>query len=151
MSQSLAAVNIHAIFSTKDRRPWLSVAEQRTSMNALLSAVSNRLDCPVIATGGTEDHVHVLFALSRKVTLMEWAKEVKRVSTLEWKKNPAHPQDFAWQNGYAMFSVSESQMATVQRYIANQEEHHKKLNFQDELRALLTRHKGEWDEKYLWG
>ena len=59
-------------------------------------------------------------------------------------------RDFEWQGGYADFSVSESNFEQVKRYIANQEEHHRKTNFQDELRALLTRHRIEWDEEHIW-
>lgn len=150
MPQSLAAINIHAVFSTRERTPFFASPEARTGMHALLASVSNRLDCPVLAVDGTDDHVHILFSLSRKMAPMDWVKELKRVSALEWKTNPNHPQDFAWQNGYGMFSVSASQLDAVQRYIADQEEHHKKQGFQDEFRALLKKHHIEWDETYVW-
>ena len=58
--------------------------------------------------------------------------------------------DFEWQGGYADFGVSQSNLEQVTRYIANQEKHHKKMSFQDELRALLRKHNLEWDERYLW-
>jgi len=58
--------------------------------------------------------------------------------------------DFEWQGGYADFSVSESNLEQVKRYVASQEEHHRKISFQDELRILLRRHRIEWDERYVW-
>jgi hypothetical protein len=74
---------------------------------------------------------------------------VKRVSNL-WL-NEKHPiRDFEWQDGYADFSVSASTLEMVKKYIANQQYLHRKMNFQDELRALLRRHDIEWDERYIW-
>jgi putative transposase len=58
--------------------------------------------------------------------------------------------DFEWQRGYADFSVSQSNLEEVKRYIANQEDHHRKISFQDEVRALLRRHRLDWDERYFW-
>jgi hypothetical protein len=77
-------------------------------------------------------------------------KELKRVSNL-WlqEQGPAYA-DFQWQGGYADFSVSQSNLEEVTKYIAGQEEHHRKLSFRDELRALLRRHETEWDERYVW-
>ena len=59
-------------------------------------------------------------------------------------------RDFEWQGGYAAFSVSASRLAEVKKYIANQEHHHRKMNFQDELRTLFRKHDVEWDERYVW-
>ena len=76
-------------------------------------------------------------------------KELKRVSNL-WLKKEHGLLTFEWQGGYADFSVSESNVEQVKRYIANQEQHHRKIGFQDELRSLLQRHRIEWDERYVW-
>ena len=78
------------------------------------------------------------------------AKEVKRSSSLWLKTKSPALADFAWQSGYGIFSVGFSQIESVRDYIAGQEEHHRKVGFQDELRALLRRHEIEWDEKYVW-
>jgi len=67
-----------------------------------------------------------------------------------WLQNKYSLQDFAWQGGYADFSVSASNLETVKKYIANQKCHHRKMNFQDELRALLRRHEVDWNERYIW-
>ena len=80
----------------------------------------------------------------------DWVKELKRVSSLWLKERSADLALFAWQNGYAAFSVSHSRLESVLRYIREQEQHHLKMTFQDELRALLRKHEVQWDERYLW-
>ena len=77
-------------------------------------------------------------------------KELKRVSNARLKERGRDFANFEWQGGYAAFSVSQSNLEPVKHYIATQEEHHQKMNFQDELRALLRKHEIEWDEKYMW-
>src|SRR5438477_12957135 len=83
------------------------------------------LECPPIITGGMEDHIHLLARFGRTITQAEWVKELKRVSNL-WLKEQFHPSAFEWQAGYADFSVSQSSLEQVKRYIMSQEEHHKK-------------------------
>jgi REP-associated tyrosine transposase len=97
-----------------------------------------------------EDHVHLLARLGRNITQAAWVKELKRVSNRWLKEQGRTYGDFRWQGGYAGFSVSLSNVERVKRYIANQEEHHRELDFQDELRALLRKHNVEWDERYVW-
>jgi putative transposase len=100
--------------------------------------------------GGVEDHVHALFSLSKNHALEKIVEEVKKGSS-KWMKNegPRIPE-FFWQRGYAAFSVSQSMVEAVKRYIQNQEKHHRKMSFQDELRELFQRHDIEFDERYLW-
>jgi len=149
MPQSLSAVYVHLVFSTKERRPFLRDETIRAALHSYLGGISKQLECPPIIVGGADDHVHLLARFGRKITQAEWVKELKRVSNLWLKKE--HPiQGFEWQGGYADFSVSESNIEQVRRYIAQQPEHHKKINFQDELRLLLKRHRVEWDERYIW-
>jgi putative transposase len=150
MSQSLSVVYIHLVFSTKERRPWLRDKPTRDALHSYLGGVSKQLDCPPILVGGVEDHVHLLARFGRTITQAEWVKELKRVSNLWLKERGRDYADFEWQGGYADFSVSQSNLEQVKQYIANQEEHHRKVGFQDELRALLRKHEIEWDEKYVW-
>jgi len=150
MPQSLAAVHIHLVFSTKERRPYLSDKATRDALHAYMGGVSNRIDCPTIRIGGVADHVHLLASLGRTCSQADWVKELKRVSSLWLKKRSAEYSDFEWQRGYATFSVSQSNLERVRQYIDRQEERHQQAAFQDELRALLLRHGMTWDEKYLW-
>lgn len=150
MPQSLSVVYLHLVFSTKDRRPWLRDRQIREALHGHLGEVSKRLDCPPILVGGVEDHVHMLTQFGRTITQAGWVKEVKRVSSRWLKEQAGDLAGFEWQGGYANFSVSQSNLDQVRDYIANQEEHHRKLSFQDELRALLRKHELEWDERYAW-
>ena len=150
MPQSLSAVYIHLVFSTKERQPFLRDRDTRASLHAYLGGISKTLDCPPIIVGGVEDHVHLLARFARTITQAEWVKELKRVSNLWLKEQSRDYADFQWQGGYADFSVSPSNLERVKKYIANQEDNHRKLSFQDELRALLRKHKVEWDERYVW-
>ncbi len=150
MPQSLSAVYIHLVFSTKDRRPLLRDKVTRDALHSYLGGISKQLDCAPIQIGGVEDHVHLLVRFGRTITQAEWVKELKRVSNLWLKERGRNYADFEWQGGYADFSVSQSNLEQVKQYIAGQEEHHRKIGFQDELRAFLRKHEIEWDEKYVW-
>ena len=92
----------------------------------------------------------VLARFGRTITQADWVKELKRVSNLCLKERGRDYADFEWRGGYADFGVSQSNLEQVTQYIANQEEHHRRMSFQDELRALLRKHEIEWDEKYVW-
>ena len=150
MPQSLSAVYVHLIFSTKDRRPLLRNNEVREALHANLGGISKQLECPPIRVGGVEDHVHLLARFGRTITQAEWVKELKRVSNLWMKEQGREYTDFQWQGGYADFSVSKSNLEQVKEYIETQEEHHRKVSFQDELRALFRKHEIEFDERYVW-
>ena len=149
MPQSLSAVYIHLVFSTKERRPFLRNKTIRNSLHSYLGGISKKLECAPIITGGMEDHVHLLARFGRTITQAEWVKELKRVSNL-WLKEQYSIRDFEWQGGYADSSVSASNLEYVKKYITNQEQHHRKMNFQEELRTLLRRYQVEWDERYIW-
>lgn len=147
MPQSLSAVYIHLVFSTKERRPYLRDNATREALHAYLGGISKTLDCPPIIVGGVEDHVHLLARFGRTITQAEWVKELKRVSNL-WLKGKGQP--IQWQGGYAAFSVSQSNLEAVRTYVADQAAHHQRLSFRDELRALLRKHDVDFDERYVW-
>jgi REP element-mobilizing transposase RayT len=149
MPQSLSAVYVHLVFSTKGRRPYLRDRVGREELHSYLGGISKTLECLPIIVGGVEDHVHLLARLGRTITQADWVKELKRVSSSWLEEQSGADASFAWQGGYACFSVSESNLAEVERYIANQESHHQRMSFQDELRALLERHQISWDERYV--
>ena len=105
---------------------------------------------PVVLMNSIEDHIHILFRLSRTITISSAVEEVKKLSSKWLKTQSAALQSFAWQNGYGAFSVSESNVPAVCEYIANQREHHRINTFQDEYRAMLKRHGIQYDERYVW-
>ena len=158
--QSLAKILVHTVFSTKDRRPFLRDPALRAALHEYLGGISKRLECAPLRIGGVEDHVHLLARLGRTMAQAEWIKELKRASNLWLKEQPTPPSaadgpsaplgEFAWQSGYACFSVSVSNLDAVTSYIDGQAEHHQRVSFQEELRALLARHGEHWDEQYVW-
>ena len=148
MPQSLTNVLVHVVFSTKERRALLQNPDLRTDMHSYLAGICANLKCPAIIVGGATDHVHLLFDQSRNATLADLVKEVKRSSSLWAKTKSPQWNLFQWQSGYSAFSVSQSQKNRVRVYIETQEEHHRKLSFQDEFRLLLKRHGVTFDEKH---
>jgi REP element-mobilizing transposase RayT len=147
MAQSLARVIVHLVFSTKQRSPVLT-DDVRAELHPYLVGVLRNHDCPPIQVGGVEDHVHLLFGLSRTMTIAQVAERVK-TSSAKWIKSK-WPGDFAWQGGYGAFSVGAREKDGVVAYIRNQEAHHRKVSFQDELRSILDQAGVEFDERYLW-
>jgi len=148
MAQSLALVLVHIIFSTENRSPFLQSTEVRSQAHAYLTGTLRALDCIPLEVGGVADHVHILCGLSRKISLAVLVKNLKTSSTRIVK---GKGQDaFSWQSGYGAFSGSQSARESVFSYIAKQEIHHRKINFQDEFRALLNKHQIRFEERYVW-
>jgi REP element-mobilizing transposase RayT len=149
MSQSLVKNLIHLVYSTKHREPLILKAHQN-ALFAYQAGIFKQWESPSLVIGGMEDHVHTLFALSKNYPLKKLVEEVKKGSSKWMKSDGPRVQQFSWQAGYAAFSVSQSSVETARRYIEKQEEHHRKMSFQDELRTLFKRHGVEFDERYVW-
>jgi putative transposase len=149
MPQSLASVLIHLVFSTHGRVPVLQ-PPIRSDLHAYMAGVLRRIGCTPIQVGGVEDHVHALFALSRTLTLADAVETLKTSSTRWLKTQGSEFTTFRWQSGYGAFSVSRSQLTTLMHYIETQDDHHRTLRFQDELRLILRRADMPYDERYLW-
>lgn len=149
MPQSLARMITHVIFSTKHRRPSIS-PEVRDRLNAYLGGILKTLDCAPIKINSASDHVHILCCLSKNVALAKVVEEVKKGSSKWIKTQGDEFGQFYWQAGYGASSVSQSQVRSVSQYIAGQQEHHRKMTFKEEFRAFLTRHRIEYDERYVW-
>jgi REP element-mobilizing transposase RayT len=150
MPQSLANVLLHIVFSTKNRAPFLKSKEIHEDLNAYMVGTLKNIECPSLITNTVEDHLHCLCQLSRKLSIAQLIEEMKTESSIWLKKQSPSLQEFYWQSGYGAFSVSQSNVPTVKAYIANQDEHHRKMTFQEEFRLLLQRHNIEFDERYVW-
>ena len=149
MPQSLAKVYVHIIFSTKNRVPIIS-NNIRNELYAYISGILINLKSDVIKINGTQDHLHILCTIPRTVTIAKVLEEVKKSSS-RWIKTKGSPwNQFAWQDGYGIFFVSSSEVQDTISYIENQEKHHQKLSFKDELRIFLNEYGVEYDERYLW-
>ena len=123
MSQSLVKNLVHLIYSTKHRNLWIPTAIQ-PDLYAYQAGIFKEWDSPALAIGGVEDHVHALFSLSKNHALKKIVEEVKKGSSKWMKLDGRSVPDFHWQDGYAAFSVSQSSVEEVRRYIENQAEHH---------------------------
>jgi putative transposase len=150
MAQSLAKIVVHTVFSTQGRLPFFHDLGLREEMHRYLGGIMSRLDCQPIIVGGTDDHVHLLGSLSRTCEAAMMVKELKRGSSVWLKTKLPDLHDFAWQNGYGIFSIGYSQIESARSYIREQEEHHRRVSFQDEFRQLLQRYEMQFDERYVW-
>jgi len=150
MGQSLAQIYIHVIFSTKNRQPFLQDVEFRPKLHAYLAGICRKKDCPALTAGGVEDHVHILCRLGKTIELATLLRELKRGSSLWVKEQRPNLSDFHWQDGYGAFSVSPGHVADLKKYIAKQEEHHRRESFQDEFRRICKKYGIEIDEQYAW-
>jgi putative transposase len=150
MPQSLANVLLHVVFSTKNRAPFLQDPAFRQELNGYMVGTLQRIECPSLIVRTVEDHLHCLLQLSRTLSIAKLIEAMKVDSSAWIKRKSPDLADFYWQSGNGAFSVSQSNVEQVKSYIANQEEHHRRISFQDELRALLRRHEIEFDERYVW-
>ena len=145
--QSLSHLIVHAVFSTKDRRPFLNSEEIRIEIYAYMAGILKKLQCHPIKIGGVDDHVHILSSLSKNIAFADMIGRVKGSSSKRLREKGI--LGFGWQNGYGAFSVSESNVEAVTAYIPDQAEHQRKFSYQQEVRELLKRHRVAFDERYL--
>jgi len=150
MSQSLSKMWTHLIFSTRHRYPFLSDKATREQTHKYIAGILRKHDCPTLLVGGVVDHVLALFSLSKNHSIAEIVYQVKRSSSKWIKTEGGEYKKFHWQNGYGAFSVSQSHVEQVRKYIAGQEGHHRRVTFQDEFREFIRRYEVDYDERYLW-
>jgi putative transposase len=149
MGQSLTKNYLHIVFSTKYRLPQIGCAIEAELYN-YLGGICKKPECQPIIVGGYTDHIHILCLLSKKITLMKLLEELKSHSSKWIKTKGKAYSNFYWQDGYGAFSVNPSQIDHVIAYIANQKQHHRKSNYKTEYRAILSKYKIEFDERYVW-
>lgn len=149
MPQSLARLYIHLVFSTKYRHPFLTDAI-RDSLHAYMATVMDQSGCQALLINSIEDHIHILFQLSRTVAVSQIVEKVKTASSRWIKTQGEEWSDFAWQAGYGAFTVSASNVHGVRHYVENQREYHRLQSFQNEYRAFLDKHGLVYDERYIW-
>jgi REP element-mobilizing transposase RayT len=149
MSHSFTNLLYHLVFSTKNREPWLDGEVGRQVHTVLAGRVHDEGGI-ALAVNGIADHVHLLVKLRQDRPLSEVLRDLKARSSFWVHKNLPGLEQFAWQIGYGAFTVSQSQLQRVRRYIQNQEEHHRRRPYQDEFRQLLRHHGIEFTEEDLW-
>ena len=148
MPQSFVCLHYHLVFSTKRRAPLIT-PDLQSRLFDYLGGLVRAEGGVLLAAGGVADHVHLLAGLGQTRSVADVLRVVKANSS-RWARGLTPAGDFAWQTGYAAFTVSYSQLDAVAGYIGRQEEHHHRRSFQDELRELLRRHDIEPDERHMW-
>ena len=131
-------------FSTKDRANLIPEPERAWQY---ISGIARTKQIPLIATGGTRNHIHLLIAVPPALPLAKVVQDLKGNAS-RWLGEISH--GFGWQQGYGAFSVSESRRQAVMDYIAGQEHHHQKWSFEQEFLTLLRNSKIEFDPKYIF-
>ena len=149
MSQSLTNNLIHLIFSTKFHQPFLD-SDIEKELYPYLSKIFRSLDSPVISINGVKDHIHILFALSKKIALCSVIEAVKKNSSKWIKTKGTKYKKFQWQNGYSAFSIDQSNIERIKRYITNQKKHHQKRTFKEEHLLIVKKYNMPYDERYMW-
>jgi REP element-mobilizing transposase RayT len=150
MSQSLSQIYLHIVFSTKNRIPFLKEKSLRIDTHAYILGICKNLESPSLIVGGVEDHVHILCRFSRNCSVSNLLRELKKGSSKWIKEQSLSASDFKWQEGYGAFSISPYHSIDLKKYIANQEQHHKKESYQDEFRRILKKYGIQYDERYVW-
>ena len=149
MPQSLSKIYLHIVFHIKTTSPQIDEAHLER-VHSYIGQLVNSTGCSVIRVGGIGDHVHVLCLLSRNETVSHLVEEIKRNSS-RWIKTLGQEYEcFAWQGGYAVFSVSESLINKTIEYVIKQKEHHKKLSFKEEYIQILKLYNIDYDERYVF-
>lgn len=149
MSQSLSKLYVHLIFHIKDSLVPINNEDKKDLYAYIGDIIKENSSIPILING-TGDHIHILCVMSKNIALATLIEEIKRHSSRWIKTRGTHYKQFAWQGGYAGFSVSQSLHDKTKGYIQNQEEHHKKMTFKEELIAFLKEYGIEYDERYLW-
>ena len=139
----------HCVFSTKERRPFIT-PELRERLWPFLGGIARQNKMKAIEIGGVADHVHILLSLPSTMAISKAMQLIKGGSSKWVHETFSDQRQFAWQEEYGAFSVSVSQLDKIIEYIKGQEEHHRRVTFQEEFRALLEKHRIEYDERYLW-
>jgi len=122
----------------------------RPELHSYIAGVLNNSDCPALIVGGVEDHVHLFFGLSRTMTTSSIVEKVKTSSSKWIKSKGSAYRGFHWQSGYGAFSVGAKDADKAIAYIRDQEAHHRKVSFKEELRLFLRKNEVEFDERYVW-
>lgn len=149
MSHSFISNLMHCVFSTKERRPFIT-PEIQTRLFQYIGGIARENKMKLLAAGGVDDHVHLLVSFSSTISVAKGMQLIKGSSS-KWihEEFPKHSA-FAWQEGYGAFSIGVSDVQRTIEYINHQPEHHGKMDFKTEFLAFLKKHGIEYDERYIF-
>jgi REP element-mobilizing transposase RayT len=149
MAHTYCSSLFHCVFSTKERRTAIA-SEYQERLWAYMGGIARENGMKALAVGGMEDHAHLLLSLPSSLTIAEAMRKIKGGSSL-WLHESCGLTGFEWQLGYGAFTIGCSHVDATVAYIARQQEHHRKRDFQAEFLAILKQHGIEYDPRYVWG
>jgi putative transposase len=147
MPQFLSSILIHLILTTKNRERFITPAIE-SELHPYMATILRAHKSPSLIIDGTLNHVHILFALGRDTTVANLVEEVKTGSSKWIKTKGREFRNFRWQRRFGAFSIGQSNVATLERYIRSQKEHHRRVTFEDKYRNLFKRFELQFDERY---
>ncbi len=152
MGQSLCHLYVHLTFSTKSRIPFIH-DKIKDELHIYMAGTLKHIQSPALIINSMPDHIHLLFRLSKNMALASVVEQIKKGSS-KWMKrrvSSINGQPFSWQIGYAAFSVSSSNISSVQKYIANQESHHLTNDYRQEIERFMQECDViEYDPVHFW-
>lgn len=149
MAQTLFSSYFHIVYSTKNRFAFIE-PEIEDELYAYIGGVVRNFVGKLLKAGGTSNHIHILVSMNKNRLIPDLIGAAKRDSS-KWIKTQSNMlSKFGWQDGYSAFSLGHTQIPAVEKYIANQKEHHNKTLFEDEMRDYYHKYKIDYDEKYVW-
>ena len=149
MAGTYTNLNYQVVFSTKERRQLITVAIE-DERHKYIGGIVKNLEGALLGANGMPDHIHLLMKLKPKIALSDIVRDIKSNSSAWLNERNRSLHKFAWQDGFAAFTVSESQLPRVAGYIRNQKNRHKRMDFKTELLELLAKNRIEYDLRYLW-
>jgi len=149
MSHTYSCALFHCVFSTKERRKLIP-PDVQPRLWAYMGGIARKREMKALGVGGTDDHVHLLLSLPSSLPIAKAMREINSESS-RWMREDCGFAGFEWQEGYGAFSIGWAQVEATLAYIARQQEHHRKHDFQAEFIAFLKKHQIEYDPRYVWG
>jgi len=149
MAGTYTKLYYHIVFSTKNRGRFITTAIE-DELHKYIAGIVRGIGGICIEINGILDHVHILAILPPKIAVSDALREIKANSSKWVHESKTDLAKFGWQDGYAAFTVSQSQVDSVRQYIRAQKMHHAERDFKAEMLELLARHDVEYDERYLW-
>ena len=150
MANTYINILVHAVFTTKNREPWLP-SSLRERLYPYICGIARENGLKVLCIGGTDNHIHILLSLNSTTSIAKAIQLIKGGSSKWIHETFPEQKLFSWQEGYGAFSIGISNVDETRQYIENQEKHHSKESFCDEYLKFLRKNNIDFDEKYLWG
>ena len=140
MSHAITKLWMHLVFSTKDRQSLIKSDFELKLYSHIKEKLNTQFKCYVKAINGTSDHIHILFLLNPDHLIQDIVQNIKGESSHWVNQNKFMKDKFAWQTGYSVFSIGQSNIEAVEKYIVNQKEHHRKMTFGEEFSVFLKKY-----------